>query len=134
MKNTTLFLKSVITFCVLTSFVLSAQVQQGHVNQNKFRQLYDQFADPNKYHNASGAPGVEYYQQKVDYVMNVELDDEKSQLYGEETITYTNNSPDQLPYLWLQLDQNIRKKDSPALEKNGAGSSLTERPSSFVSN
>ncbi|MGA1776000.1 MAG: M1 family metallopeptidase [Flavobacteriaceae bacterium] len=134
MKNTTLFLKSVFTFCVLTSFVLSAQVQQGHVNQNKFRQLYDQFADPNKYHNASGAPGVEYYQQKVDYDMNVELDDEKSQLYGEETITYTNNSPDQLPYLWLQLDQNIRKKDSPALEKNGAGSSLTERPSSFVSN
>jgi len=134
MKNTTLFLKFVFTFCVLTSFVLSAQVQQGHINQNKFRQLYDQFADPNKYHNASGAPGVEYYQQKVDYVMNVELDDEKSQLYGEETITYTNNSPDQLPYLWLQLDQNIRQKDSPALEKNGAGSSLTERPSSFVSN
>jgi hypothetical protein len=73
MKNTTLFLKFVFTFCVLTSFVLSAQVQQGHINQNKFRQLYDQFADPNKYHNASGAPGVEYYQQKVDYVMNVEL-------------------------------------------------------------
>ena len=45
---------------------LFAQVQQGHTNQNKFRQLYDEFADPNKYHNASGAPGVDYYQQKVD--------------------------------------------------------------------
>jgi hypothetical protein len=112
---------------------LQAQTQQGHTNQNKFRQLYDQFADPNKYHNASGAPGVEYYQQQVDYVMDIELDDEKSRLYGEETITYTNNSPDHLPYLWLQLDQNIRKKDAPALEKNGSGNSITQRPSSFVS-
>jgi len=133
MNKTVLFLKLTFVFSVMTSFVLSAQVQQGHTNQNKFRQLYDQFADPNKYHNASGAPGVEYYQQKVDYVMNVELDDENSRLYGEETITYTNNSPDQLPYLWLQLDQNIRRKDSPALEKNGSGSSFTEMPSSFVS-
>ena len=95
--------------------------------------MYDQFADPNKYHNASGAPGVEYYQQQVDYVMDIELDDEKSRLYGEETITYTNNSPDHLPYLWLQLDQNIRKKDAPALEKNGSGNSISQRPSSFVS-
>ena len=105
----------------LISFGVAAQTQQGHTNQNKFRQLYDQFADPNKYHNASGAPGVEYYQQQVDYVMDIKLDDEKSRLYGEETITYTNNSPDHLPYLWLQLDQNIRKKDAPALEKNGSG-------------
>ncbi|MDG1920415.1 MAG: M1 family metallopeptidase [Flavobacteriaceae bacterium] len=117
----------------LISFGVAAQTQQGHTNQNKFRQLYDQFADPNKYHNASGAPGVEYYQQQVDYVMDIKLDDEKSRLYGEETITYTNNSPDHLPYLWLQLDQNIRKKDAPALEKNGSGNSVTQRPSSFVS-
>ena len=98
----------------------SAQVQQGHTNNSKFKQLYDQFADPNRYHNASGAPGVDYYQQKVDYLMDIELDDAASKLYGEETITYTNNSPDQLPYLWLQLDQNIRKSDAPNLEKNGA--------------
>jgi len=65
--------------------------------------------------------------------MDIELDDENSRLYGEETITYTNNSPDQLPYLCLQLDQNIRKKDAPALEKNGTGNSVTQRPSSFVS-
>jgi len=122
-----------ILLCFLISFGVAAQTQQGHTNQNKFRQLYDQFADPNKYHNASGAPGVEYYQQQVDYVMDIELDDEKSRLYGEETITYTNNSPDHLPYLWLQLDQNIRKKDAPALEKNGSGNSVTQRPSSFVS-
>ena len=65
--------------------------------------------------------------------MDIELDDAASKLYGEETITYTNNSPDQLPYLWLQLDQNIRKSDAPNLEKNGAGNSVTVRPSSFVS-
>jgi hypothetical protein len=122
-----------IAICVFTTTV-SAQVQQGHTNTNKFKQLYDEFADSNRYHNASGAPGVDYYQQKVDYVMDIELDDANSKLYGEETITYTNNSPDQLPYLWLQLDQNIRKKDAPGLEKNGAGNSVTVRPSSFVSN
>ena len=122
-----------IAICVFTTTV-SAQVQQGHTNTNKFKQLYDEFADPNRYHNASGAPGVDYYQQKVDYIMDIELDDANSKLYGEETITYTNNSPDQLPYLWLQLDQNIRKKDAPGLEKNGAGNSVTVRPSSFVSN
>jgi hypothetical protein len=65
--------------------------------------------------------------------MDIELDDAASKLYGEETITYTNNSPDQLPYLWLQLDQNIRKSDAPNLEKNGAGNSVTVLPSSFVS-
>ncbi len=125
---------SSLLFLVTFTMTLNAQIQQGHTNTNKFRQLYDQFADPNKYHNAAGAPGVEYFQQKVDYVMDVELDDENSRLYGEETITYTNNSPDQLPYLWLQLDQNIRKKDAPALEKNGSGNSITLPPSSFVSN
>ena len=123
-----------VIFLVLGSFLLNAQTQQGHTNNNKFKQLYDQFADPNRYHNAAGAPGVDYFQQKVDYAMDIELDDENSRLYGEETITYTNNSPDQLPYLWIQLDQNIRKKDAPALEKNGSGNSVTMRPSSFVSN
>src|SRR6056300_639917 len=128
LSNLTLF------FIIISSVLLNAQIQQGHTNGNKFKQLYDQFADPNKYHNASGAPGVEYFQQKVDYVMDIELDDAESKLYGEETITYTNNSPDALTYLWLQLDQNIRKKDAPALEKNGAANSATLRPSSFVSN
>ena len=60
---------------VFVSFILNAQIQEGHSNENKFKQLYDQFADPNKYHNASGAPGVEYFQQKVDYVIDIELDD-----------------------------------------------------------
>ena len=128
------YIKGLFLFCLLSPLTLFAQVQKGHTNKNKFRQLYDQFADPNKYHNASGAPGVEYYQQQVDYVMNIELDDEKSRLYGEETIKYTNNSPDNLPYLWLQLDQNIRKKNAPNLEKNSSGNSVTQSPSRFIRN
>ncbi len=123
-----------LVYLLFASFMINAQVQKGHSNKNKFRQLYDQFADPNKYHNASGAPGVEYYQQKVDYKMDIELDDLNSRLYGEETIKYHNNSPDKLTYLWLQLDQNIRKKDAPNLEKNSSGNSITQGSSSFVRN
>ena len=63
-KNEKLY-KINLILLVLISFYLGAQVKQGHTNKNKFRQLYDQFSDPNKYHNAAGAPGVEYYQQKV---------------------------------------------------------------------
>ena len=114
---------SLILLSILSSFFIFGQTKRGDINKNKFRQLYDQFADPNKYHNASGAPGVEYYQQKVDYKMDIELDEENNRLYGEEIISYTNNSPDYLPYLWLQLDQNIRRNDAAALEKNGASSS-----------
>ncbi len=121
-----------ILISILSSFFIFGQTKTVDTNNNKFRQLYDQFADPNKYHNASGAPGVEYYQQKVDYKMDIELDEENNRLYGEEIITYTNNSPDHLPYLWLQLDQNIRRNDAAALEKNGASSTVTQRPSSFV--
>ena len=130
------YLKTNFYILIVFLFIANtnAQIQQGHTNSNKFKQLYDQFANPNRYHNASGAPGVDYYQQKVDYKMDLELDDASSKLYGEEIITYTNNSPDQLPYLWLQLDQNIRKKDAPSLEKNGADNSVTVRPSSFISN
>ena len=129
-----IYVKGLVLFYFFMPLILSAQVQKGHVNKNKFRQLYDQFADPNKYHNASGAAGVEYYQQQVDYVMDIELDEQNSRLYGEEKIKYTNNSPDNLPYLWLQLDQNIRKKNAPNLEKNSSGNSVTQSPSGFIRN
>ncbi len=87
--------------------------KSGHTNQSKFRQLYDEFATPNGYRTASGAPGPNYYQQQADYKISVEIDDEAAVLNGYETITYTNNSPDELSYLWVQLDQNIRKKEKP---------------------
>ncbi len=105
----------------------------GHTNNNKFKQLYEEFSSPNRYRNASGAPGSDYYQQQVDYVMNIELDDKNSKLYGEELIIYKNNSPDKLKYLWVQLDQNIRKKDAPALQKNGEGAEPLIEVDKFVS-
>ncbi len=81
-------------------------------SQDKFAQLYEEFATPNVYRNASGAPGPQYYQQQANYMIQVTLDDDKQQIRGEETVTYVNNSPDPLTYLWLQLDQNIQKPDS----------------------
>src|SRR6056297_1988184 len=82
--------------------------EQGHINQNKFRQLYQEFATPNQYRTGSGAPGPAYYQNQADYKMDIELDDKTQKLTGRETITYHNNSPNDLEYLWVQLDQNIR--------------------------
>jgi len=80
--------------------------------EDKFAQLYDEFATPNVYRNAAGAPGHAYYQQQADYIIQVKLDDAKQEIHGEETVTYTNNSPDILSYLWLQLDQNSRMPNS----------------------
>jgi hypothetical protein len=101
-------------FTSLTFFAQNApkKTQKGHTNQNKFRQLKDVLPTPNNQHTASGAPGVRYTQQKVDYKMNIVLDDDKQRITGSETITYHNNSKDELPYLWLQLDQNVRAADS----------------------
>ncbi len=84
----------------------------GHTNTNKFKQLYDEFATPNMFRTGSGAPGPGYYQQQAEYKIDLELDDENAKLSGFEIITYTNNSPDELKYLWVQLDQNMRAKDS----------------------
>ena len=81
-------------------------------SQKKFAQLDQELPSPNDYRTASGAPGHGYYQQKADYKMNLTIDDATQKMYGIETITYTNNSPDQLSYLWLQLDQNIYSQDS----------------------
>ena len=98
-------------FFVFTSSLLTSQkvkVEIGHKNNNKFKQLYEEFSTPNSYRTASGSPGKDYYQQKVDYKMDIVLDDENSRLYGTESVSYKNNSPDELSYLWVQLDQNIR--------------------------
>ena len=72
-----------------------------------FRQLEEILPTPNGFRTASGAPGHEYWQQKVDYDIDVELDDQTQRITGRETITYTNNAPDTLTYLWLQLDANL---------------------------
>jgi hypothetical protein len=86
--------------------------EQGHYNENKFRQMYDIMATPNMFRTASGAPGPAYYQQKADYKMDIEIDEKNQKLYGNETVTYYNNSPEALEYLWVQLDQNMRAQNS----------------------
>ena len=105
---------------------------KGHINTNKFRQMYQEFSSPNMFRTATGAPGPAYYQQQADYKMDIELDDRNKKIYGSESITYTNNSPDDLEYLWVQLDQNVRKKDSPSLEKDGNSLRLAYPPSDFT--
>ena len=121
-------------FLLLAGFVLAqdSTAIQGHKNNNKFKQLYEEFATPNRFRTASGAPGVDYYQQQVDYKMDIELDDANTKLYGKETITYTNNSPDALPYLWVQLDQNIRNENDMSGAKNPSGVPKFRRVDSFV--
>ena len=113
-------MKKITYFCFSLLFMSSAMFAQeqektkpqGHTDQNKFRQMKDVLATPNESRTASGAPGYAYTQQKVDYVMDIRLDEDKHQIYGDEKITYHNNSKDHLEYLWIQLDQNMRAKDS----------------------
>ncbi|MFB1003418.1 MAG: M1 family metallopeptidase [Bacteroidia bacterium] len=90
----------------------SSLAQNSNINQNKFRQLDPDLPTPNVYRTASGAPGHEYWQNTADYTMAIRLDDENQRVYGNEEITYTNASPDNLEYLWVQLDQNIRSPES----------------------
>ena len=111
MKKITVLVFSLF-FVVASVFAQQKETKQGHTNQNKFKQLKDLLATPNNQHTASGAPGKKYTHQKVDYVMDIVLDDDNQKISGNETITYHNNSDDALTYLWLQLDQNVRASDS----------------------
>ena len=106
--------------------------EPGHTNQSKFKQLYEEFATPNTYRSASGTPGPDYYQQQADYKIDIELDDRNAKIFGEETITYFNNSPDDLEYLWLQLDQNVRAKDSKAPLRDGNEFAIAYSPDKFA--
>ena len=82
--------------------------------EDRFRQLEEVLPTPNAYRTAAGQPGHAYWQQKVDYSIDVRLDEDRQRISGSETITYHNNSPDTLAYLWLQLDQNRFRQDSIA--------------------
>jgi len=109
MKNR--FCVAVMAALLLVSALLSAQQKD-----NQFKQIDALLPSPNACRTASGSPGPAYWQQQADYRIAVELDELTKQLTGEERITYTNHSPDALSYLWVQLDQNIRKKVSLAAE------------------
>jgi hypothetical protein len=104
-----------IRFLILILFIYSQNIfAQGSYGEwkQKFEQLGTMLPTPNTYRTASGAPGIDYWQQRADYKIDVTIDDETQMLYGEEEITYYNNSPDVLRYLWVQLDQNMRANNS----------------------
>ncbi|MEO1310295.1 MAG: M1 family metallopeptidase [Pseudomonadota bacterium] len=112
-----------VRFGVLAAAVVAIGVSQVHAQairqtkgdfDDKFRQLDEALPTPNVYRNAAGAPGYAYWQQEADYKIDVALDEDARRITGSERITYKNNSPDELRYLWLQLDQNIFRPDSIA--------------------
>lgn len=110
-----------ISHLIATALVVStmSQVASAQAFDDKFRQLNDdKFRSPNVYRTASGAPGHAYWQQQADYDIQVTLDDENQSIQAKSHITYTNNSPDTLRYLWIQLDQNRFRKNSLGPQSN----------------
>src|SRR5688572_3400328 len=105
-------MKKLLIVCSLQliacSFLIAQNIQNNPNSNhgNKFEQLGTILPTPNEYRAASGAPGPKYWQQRADYDITCELDEQSQRLTGKETISYFNNSPDQLRYLWLQLDEN----------------------------
>lgn len=103
-------------------------------NRSMFRPL-DAWPDPNEYRNAAGFPGKEYWQQQVDYTIEVRLDPENHFLHGSERVTYHNNSPDVLDYVWVQLDQNVRSiEHSRSYQTRGALPENFKQMPAFVKN
>ncbi|RYC50203.1 M1 family metallopeptidase [Flagellimonas olearia] len=127
-----LFLFGAVTLSAQEEGEVKQERQPGHYNQSKFKQLYEEFSTPNSYRAASGAPGPDYYQQQADYVIDVKLDDKNARIHGEETITYHNNAPEDLEFLWVQLDQNVRAKDSKSPLRNGNGVNIAYTAGNFA--
>lgn len=126
-------MKKMQFICLSTLFLfllsISAQVVNDKYKQaDKFRQLDENLRTPNAYRTASGAPGHKYWQQRADYVINVEIDDENQRLIGSEKIAYTNHSPDTLNYIWVQLDNNIFAPNSDAVLTQTTGGFPEEIP------
>jgi hypothetical protein len=104
-----------VAFIGQLSLLSQTEPYTGHL---KFKQLEEELPTPNSYRTASGAPGPNYYQQKADYEISVRLDDDRQTLSGTEVITYTNNAPEALEYLWVQLDQNMRDPEGLTAQKS----------------
>ncbi|HWV64956.1 M1 family metallopeptidase [Chitinophaga sp.] len=110
-----------------SALLLQAQNNPGSNHGNRFEQLGTMLQTPNMYRSASGAPGPKYWQQRADYDIEAQLDDEQQKLTGAETITYFNNSPDPLTYLWLQLDENEHdsKSDNQQFDESRMSDKMT---------
>lgn len=109
---------------------------QAFSQVHPFKQLGNELATPNTFRAADGAPGPSYWQQQADYKINVVLDEMNQTITGSETITYTNNAPNTLRYIWLQLDQNIRAKDSnsPKISTRNSKNTITQREHQSLNN
>ena len=97
------------------------------INLDRFKQLNEDITTPNTYRTAAGYPGHEYWQVRADYDMKLRIDDNKQRLYGEETVTFYNNSPDALNYLWMELTQNVRALDSDSYKIQSTGDLSAQR-------
>jgi len=103
-------MKKTLIIAWFTLFTIGwAYAQEDQPWQSKFEQLGNKLPTPNEYRTGSGAPGEQYWQMRADYDIDVAINDKTQVLSGKETITYYNQSPHSLPYLWLQLDQNVRE-------------------------
>lgn len=111
------FILSTLAVLSLAYFSIAQETEW----QRKFEQLGPELPTPNEYRTGSGAPGKAYWQQKADYDIEVEINDANQRLTGKETITYFNNSPDALKYLWVQLDQNVRERGTNSLKTRTTG-------------
>jgi hypothetical protein len=112
-------------FLLLGCFTIGiAQAQQQGTWKGKFEQLDQMLPTPNSYRTGSGAPGPNYWQQRADYVLSAEVNDDTQVLTGSGTITYYNNAPETMTYLWLQLDQNLYAQNS--MTKLTASSSIRD--------
>ena len=104
-------MKRIVTIVFLI-FLTFNSYSQNQPWQGKFEPIDNMINQPNSFRAASGAPGKDYWQQRANYIIDVVLDEKNNTINGEETITYFNNSPDDLSYLWIQLEQNVNKKGS----------------------
>lgn len=103
-------MKNILLFFIGMALLVHGQAQDQKKWQGKFEQLDYLLPTPNEFRTGSGAPGSKYWQQRADYTIDAEIDEPTNTLIGKETITYYNNSPEALSFLWLQLDQNVNKK------------------------
>lgn len=136
------FCTSVLFTISITGAAFAQDIQNnpGSNHGNKFEQLGTILSTPNEQRTASGAPGTKYWQQRADYNIKCELDEKNQKLTGSETITYFNNSPDPLTYIWLQLDENQHStvnsanyQNSSTMPKGGTAIQSLERNNDHVS-
>lgn len=127
-KRATLF-GTALSILSISAFAQNIQNNPQSNHGNKFEQLGTILPTPNEYRTASGAPGAKYWQQRADYDIDVTLDEKNLSIIGTETVTYHNNAPESLTYLWMQLDENEHdpKSDNNYFDENTVNAPLTDK-------